>query len=296
MPIAFKCPHCGAQTSVSEQYAGQTGPCASCGKPVTVPPLAGTPGYAPPAKKSGGSSVVVIVLVVLLGLFVVCGGIMAALLIPAVQAAREAARRAQCMNNLKQIGLALHNYHDTHRCFPPAVITDEEGRPMRSWRVAILPYMEESVLHDQYDYDEPWDGPNNSTLADLMPQIFRCPSDVQSGLGETSYVMVTGEGTVGGEPNEAVRFPDIMDGTSNTIMVVEVTGAGIHWMEPRDLTIDEIMAGINDPSGSGICSDHPGGAIVLLADGSVRFLSDSIDMELLKSLLTRDEGEIVGEF
>jgi len=105
-----------------------------------------------------------------------------------------------------------------------------------------------------------------------------------------------GEGTVGGEPNEAVRFRDIMDGTSNTIIVVEVTGAAIPWMEPRDLTIDEITAGIDDPFVTGICSDHPGGAAVLFADGSVRFLSDSIDPQVLKGLLTRDGQEIVGEY
>ena len=296
MPIAFTCPHCGAQTSAADEFAGQTGPCSQCGKPVTIPPLGGTPGYAPPAQKSSGAPVLVIVLVVLLGVFVVCGGILAALLMPAVQAAREAARRASCMNNLKQIGLALHNYHDTHRCFPPAVITDEDGRPMRSWRVAILPFMEERVLYDQYDFNEAWDDPSNSMLADMMPQIFRCPSDVQSGLGETSYVMVTGEGTAGGEPNEAVHFRDFVDGTSNTIIVVEVTGAGIPWMEPRDLTIDEILGGINNPSGTGICSCHSGGAVVLLADGSVHFLADSIDPEVLKGLLTRDGQEMVGEY
>ena len=296
MPIAFTCPHCGVQTSVADEFAGQTGPCASCGKPVTIPAVGGAPGYAPPAKKSSGPSVLVIVLVVLLGLFVVCGGILAALLIPAVQAARESARRVQCSSNLKQIGLALHNYHATHNCFPPAVITDENGRPRYSWRVAILPYLEQPALFDQYDRNEAWDGPNNSALANTVVPTFRCPSDGEPGQCTTSYVMITGEGTMGGEPNEAVDMSDVRDGMSNTILVVEVAGSGIHWMEPRDLTIDEVLGGINNPSGTGIRSNHPGGAMVLLADACVQFLDESATAEQLKAFCTRDGGEMVTRY
>ncbi|MEZ6114117.1 MAG: DUF1559 domain-containing protein [Pirellulaceae bacterium] len=83
------------------------------------------------------------------------------MLLPAVQTAREAARRSQCSSNLKQIELALHNYHDTFKSFPPAYIADANGRPMHSWRVLILPFMEQRELYDQCRFDEPWDGPNN---------------------------------------------------------------------------------------------------------------------------------------
>ena len=97
--------------------------------------------------------------------FLLCAGLpMIALLLPAVQSAREAARRAQCSNNLKQIGLAFHNYHDSYGCLPPAYIPDGNGQPMHSWRVLILPFVEQSPLYDQYDFDEPWNGPNNSKL------------------------------------------------------------------------------------------------------------------------------------
>jgi len=292
MPIAFTCPHCGLQTSVAEQYAGQTGPCAGCGKMVTIPPLAGGPPFAPP-RSTSGPAVAVIVVVAVLGVFVICGGILIALLLPAVQAAREAARRAQCNNNLKQIALAFHNYHDVYKCFPPAVITDKDGKPMRSWRVAILPYMEQQALYNRYNFKEPWDGPNNRLLAGTVVPTYRCPSDAGSNPTETNYVMITGKGTIGGLPNEIVGLKDITDGASNTILVVEVTGTGINWMEPKDLTLEELSLRLNDGSGKGIGSRHPGGANVALADGSVRFISASLDPETLRRLIIRNDDQAV---
>ena len=218
MPIQFSCPHCGHQTNVSDEYAGQTGPCSGCGKSITIPPV-GQPAYYPaPAKSSSGPALVVIILAVVLGVVVVCGGILVALLLPAVQSAREAARRMQCTNNLKQIGLAMHNYHDTFKCFPPAYIPDEDGRPMHSWRVLILPYLEEQALFEQYDFDQPWDGPNNRQLSQTIIPLFQSPGSSAGGEPTTDYVLVTGPGTafVGGE---SVKSTEIRDGTSATIMV-----------------------------------------------------------------------------
>ncbi len=290
MPISFTCPHCGLQTTVAEQYAGQSGPCAGCGKTVTIPPLAGGPSFAPP-RSTGGPAVAVIVVIAVLGVFVVCGGILIALLLPAVQAAREAARRAQCSNNLKQIALALHNYHDVYKCFPPAVITDKDGKPMRSWRVAILPFMEQKALYDRWNFNEPWNSPNNRVVASAVIPQYRCPSDPGTSPTETTYVMITGKGTIGGLPNEIVRLPDITDGSSNTIIVVEVTGTGIAWAEPRDLTLEELSLRLNDGSGKCIGSLHPGGANVAMADGSVRFISDTVDPQTLRRLILRNDGQ-----
>jgi prepilin-type processing-associated H-X9-DG protein len=231
---------------------------------------------------------IVLIVVLVIGGLLLCSGIPIALLLPAVQAAREAARRSQCSNNLKQIGLAMHNYHDTYKCFPPAYIPDEDGRPMHSWRVLILPFLEQGYLYEQYNFDEPWDSPANLALASLAPNVFHCPSTPGSpGSSETGYAVISGTGALFDGP-DAFKLSDVTDGTSNTIMVVEVAGSGIQWTEPRDLDIDQAAFQVG-----GIESNHPGGANVLIADGSVRFISETIDPGILDALITRGGGERV---
>ncbi len=217
------------------------------------------------------------------------------LLLRSPGAAREPARRCQCVNNLKQLGVALHNYHDAYKCFPPAYVADEEGRPMHSWRVLILPYLERVELYEKYRFDEPWDGPHNRQLGDHIgsrtwSSPFRCPSDRDGSPVNTNYVLVTGEGTAWGE-GESPQVRDFTDGTSETIMVVEMGDSDIHWMEPRDLTIDQAMRGVNSELGMCISSKHPGIANVLLVDGSVEMLSALLPVDELKKLLTHQGGE-----
>src|SRR5262249_11555843 len=155
MPIAYSCPHCGKQFSVAEQYAGQTGPCASCGKPITIPLAVGGQAFGPPARQTGvgtgGAGANGIGGAVAAVSMVACGGVLVALLLPAVQAAREAARRMQAGNHLKQLGLALQIYHDAYGEFPPAVVSDPNGRPLYSGRVLLLPFLEQKPLYDQFD-------------------------------------------------------------------------------------------------------------------------------------------------
>lgn len=298
MPISFTCPHCGLETNVADQYAGQSGPCSGCGQTVTVPALAGaTPFAAPvaPAKSSTSVGFVVLIVVLVLGALLLCSGIPIALLLPAVQAAREAARRSQCSNNLKQIALAMHNYHDAYGTFPPAFIPDEDGRPMHSWRVLILPYLEQGYLYEQYNFDEPWDSPANLALTFAMPSVYQCPSSLHSSdPAETSYAVIQGPGALFDGPN-AYQLRDVTDGTSNTIMVVEAAGSGIQWTEPRDLDLEQLALRIGGPPG-GIRSEHPGGVNVTIADGSVRFLAETIDPTMLEALITKGGGEAVGSF
>lgn len=293
MPIPFTCPHCGRYTNVDDRFAGQSGPCASCGQTITVPlGPPGYPSYPPPQRPTSGAGVGVILgIVAVVVLF--CGGGLVALLLPAVQAAREAARRPQCTNHLKQIGLAMHNYHDTYKCFPSAVLTDEEGNPRRSWRVAILPFVEQGIVYDSYNFNEPWDSPENQMLKSSRSTVYACPSNPAVGPYETSYVMVVGKGTIGGEPNEMVKMADITDGTANTILAIEVVGSGISWLEPRDMTVDEAITYITNPAATGQRHAHPGGVNVLMADGSVTFVSSSINPQVLQNMLTRDGGEAV---
>jgi prepilin-type processing-associated H-X9-DG protein len=199
------------------------------------------------------------------------------------------------MNNMKQIALAMHCYHDAYKSFPPAYVADESGRPMHSWRVLILPFLEQQPLFEQYNFDEPWDSPANRALEDLMPEAYRCPSNVSSNLCETDYAMIVGPGTLF-DGTEPTQISDILDGTSNTLLCVEATGSGIHWMEPRDLDFEQFSFQINGAAGFGIGSSHPGGANAAMCDGSVHFLGETLDPSTLKRLITIGDGEPVGDF
>jgi len=211
----------------------------------------------------------------------------------------EASHRNQCRNNLKQIGLALHNYHDMYGSFPPAFVTSDDGRPMHSWRVLILPFLDRKHLYEQYRFDEPWDGPSNQKLAGKIGDVFRCPSDKAGASASrasfTNFVAVAGPQTAwpGVTPT---RIKDFADGASNSILVVEVADSGIHWMEPRDLHVLQMSRTVSSRDGQGISSAHAHGAHVLLADGAVRFVSEELPVETIRALLTINGGEPVPNY
>ena len=221
------------------------------------------------------------------------GGVAVALLLPAVQSAREAARRAQCSNNLKQIGLAMHNYHSAFNSFPPAGIAGKDGKPLLSWRVAILPFIEQQALYNQFKLDEPWDSPNNMKLLQSMPKTYACPSVPNLPPGHSTYRVIVGKGAPF-EGTKGLSFQDFTDGTSNTLMVVESQEA-VPWTKPDDLALD------TDPNGllTKLASPHKGsppgggGFNALFADGSVRFLKLSIDLKTFRALTTRNGKEVV---
>lgn len=289
MPIQFTCPHCGTKSQVADQYAGQSGPCAACGKPVTIPYAGGSGG------SGAGAGVAVVAVLAVLGVAALCiVPILIALLLPAVQGAREAARRTQCANNLKQIGLAFHNYESVHGCLPPAYLADKDGKPMHSWRVLILPFLEQQNLYNMYKFDEPWDSPNNLRVAEMMPKVYQCPSDMGGGRF-TDYMVITGPGTVF-DGAKSARFTEIADGTSNTLLVVEAKGASTRWTEPVDIELAKSsLMTFGGPQGD-IGSNHRGGAQVLFADGSVRFLRQDVSPQTLKKLATKADGEAVPGF
>jgi hypothetical protein len=285
MPISYSCPHCGKQFSVAEQFAGQSGPCAACGQVITIP--GGMPmghGYAPRPSSGGmgGGTVALIVVLAVVVLMCPCG---IALLLPAVHAAREAARRSQSANNLKQIGIALHNYHDTYQQFPPAVVTDANGQPLYSGRVLLLPFMEQKPLYDQWDKSTAWDSPQNLALSQTVLKVFVDPS---APSGSCHYEFVTGPGAMfeAGSPH---TIGAVTDGLSNTIAVVEMRTTSPSWAAPSSIDINQLSAGLPQ-------TNHPGGGQVLLSDGSVRFISQSIDPQVLRSLSTRNGGEAIGNY
>jgi hypothetical protein len=210
-------------------------------------------------------------------------------------------RRMECSNHLKEIALALHNYHDSYGCPPPAYVADEQGRPMHSWRVLILPFLDHGDIYAQYNFDEPWDGHSNRSLLNMnVPSVFQCPEDTASPTA-TSYVVVVGPETMW-PGSTSVQFADIADGTSYTLMVVEVANSGIHWMEPRDLDFADLPMSVNPESGGGISSLHreqawlpkrPYGANFAMADGCVQMLATDLPPETLRALLVTDDHQPV---
>jgi hypothetical protein len=193
----------------------------------------------------------------------------AMLVLPDINGPRKR-RRPQCMSQLRNVALALQTYATNNDGqLPPAYIADATGRPMHSWRVLLLPYIEQQALYDRYRFDEPWNGPHNSQLAGLIPELYQCPEDVADRNEPqpwTSYVAVVGPHTMwpGAESGTLDKIPD---GASHTLLLVEVRNSGIHWMEPRDLHIDMMTMRVNPPEGQGISSVHPGSATAMYTDG-----------------------------
>jgi hypothetical protein len=215
-----------------------------------------------------------------------------ALLLPAVQAARESARRTESMNHLKQIALAMHNFHDTYGAFPAGYSADAKGKPLLSWRVHILPFLEQVELYQQFHLDEPWDSEHNKTLIERMPEVYRSPNS-QGKPGMANYLGVSGADGVFVRPrpgeNLGTPMQRIRDGTSNTLMAVEVPdGTAVIWTRPGDFAPDA-----EQPTRH-LLGLRPGGFLAGLCDGSVRFIAESIDARVLRAMYTISGGEAVG--
>lgn len=214
----------------------------------------------------------------------------------ALRKARRSAQLSDCRSNLRSIAVALVNYHEIHGEFPPAYIADEHGRPMHSWRVLLLPFLQDTffqgfpLIYRQYRFDEPWNGPNNKALLQTSPWDYQCPSYADTDH-TTSYVMVVGEGLLAEGPRTSRRHEDITDDPVNSIAIVEIANSGIHWMEPRDFNYDDLALQINSDRQRSISSYHEGGAHVALLDCWVRFLKDDTPPEALNAMLTIAGGE-----
>ncbi|MBP86276.1 MAG: hypothetical protein CMJ64_06115 [Planctomycetaceae bacterium] len=219
------------------------------------------------------------------------------LLLPAVSN-HPRSPRMYCSNHLKQIALALHHYHVEWDSLPPPVTYGEDGRAMHSWRELILPYLDAEGLDKTYRLDEPWNGPHNSQLITAIPGVFQC-SEAGSDASRTNYLAVVS--SRGSQPQaawtdgSAIRFRDFLDGTSNAILIVESCTDSVVWTEPCDLRYETLPLAINHEIGVGLSSKHPGGCQFVLADGSVRFVSQTLPAETLRKLLLRNDGEDVGD-
>ncbi len=237
-------------------------------------------------------------------------GVMTALLLPAVQQARMAARRSQSRNNLKQLAIALHNYHDVHRRFPSGTIegSAEKVDDRLSWIVELLPYIEQAAMYNSIDREAAWNSDSNQLASGSVIRMLLNPQDPEQNRPHTHYIGMAGLGKGAEELpvtdkragvfgyNRQTRMRDITDGTSNTIGVTESSGQHGPWSRGGRPTIRPLTTKpyINGPDGIG--GPFPGGVQVMLMDGSVRFISENIDPQVFEALMTIGGGEVPGRF
>ncbi len=205
-----------------------------------------------------------------------------ALLIQGIMQYREATARQMTKERLKQIELALHQYHETYHTFPPAFVQGPDGRMWHSWRTLLLPYLGEAELAAKYRFDEPWDGPHNRELAVQCPEVFQSPH-WGTEPGRTNFYGVIGRRTAW-PAQHAISIERALDGTYNTIHLVEGPPVA-QWLEPRDLGVREWTEVFRSQTRPGSYSSF--------MDGAVRMLSKNIDQTLLASLLTPRYGQLM---
>jgi serine/threonine protein kinase len=212
---------------------------------------------------------------------------------PAESPIELAARRQLSKNNLAQLAIAMHNHHDAKGSFPPASINEGRGRPLLSWRVALLPYIEQDNLYRRFKLTEPWDGPNNRKLLALMPKTFEAPGVKTREPHSTFYQVFVGWQTAfqpGWRPGVGMagqRMLDFTDGTSNTILIAEAAEA-VPWTKPVDMPY---FPSAQLPKLGGVFKD---GFHVALADASVVFVSRTVSEKTLRAAITRNAGDVLG--
>ena len=210
----------------------------------------------------------------------------------------EVSRRISCEDNVRDLTLTLCDYEFSHGHFPAAYATEAEGKPKYSWRVLILPFIGEQNLYDQYNFDEPWDGPKNKKLLNQMPQIFGCPFHREH-KDHTPYKLVVDQGTAF-ETGRTISYGNITDGSSNTICIVEDTCNPVPWTKPEDLTLEQAVAVLAPSDPRFVAHVYPStfqtyffNGSVSFMDGALRHVGPTIDPEVVRRLCLIADGEFI---
>ena len=196
----------------------------------------------------------------------------------------------KCMDNARTVALAILNYANKYRQFPPAYVCDSAGRPLYSWRVLILPFLEEAELYGEFRLDEPWDSSHNLTLLEKCPKIFQCPAlEFDPTKGETTYAMIVGPDAISNGP-KSIEVNGFGKPQESVILIAE-SNRRIPWMAPKDIPVESLLFGLIKPNeetadAPGVAASHNGSTVIVYADGSADTLPPSISTQSLVNLAT----------
>jgi hypothetical protein len=293
--IQYPC-DCGRTLQAEAAQAGQRARCPRCGAIAAIPSRS-IEDAAPPRRgeepAKGTTPVVLILVSVLVFGLMACGGVGYTVIWPALARFAEAKEQAKEGNNFRQVGIAMHNFHDATGTLPRPAIESPDGKPLLSWRVALLPFVEQDNLYRRFRLDEPWDSDHNKRLIPMIPAVYLRPGQVPD--GKTHYQAVVGRGLmfdfkyVNGDGKPSGRsMVSITDGTSNTIMFV-VAKDPVIWTKPDDLDADNGM-----PIMPRLDARFKAGTVMALGDGSVRVIHPGVSEATLRAALSAEGGELLG--
>ena len=319
MAFDFVCPFCHSRTRVEDRFAGQSGPCAECGKRVTLPspasiglpaknlqtsdttdqenPSIGAHGrsnadsYVSNRSKRGLGKTA-IRLAVITSMMMIVFGIVGWLLIPSAQRAVEERRRLGSISNIQQIAKALNAYRQDYGSYPTPTVTSSSGKPLYSWRVLLLPYLGYKGLSSRFQLDQPWDSPSNSLLVREMPPLFTIVgNNLALSLYESNYSFVVGPGTLFPTPfSDSVE--EVFDEPSETILLVETKEGGLTWTQPGNLD-NSTGVGIGTRPVTDIGGNFANFVLVATVDGNGITLSPQTPIATIQAMLSPDGGEYV---
>ena len=298
MSYLFTCPNCQTKTLVDDQYSGHVGRCVTCDQPIQLPnfstsnqpsgptTLTTSESLSPLFRRFLASIICILLLSGLAGIAYRYGQ-------PTLLKLASGRERAAAINNLERIASALNAYAADHGAYPLPIIRDATGRPMHSWRVAILPYLNENQVANAYDYNKPWDSSENMMIASSIPSVYISQSQNRmSGYG-CEYHLVIGDRTL--FPKTGPLNPKfVTDEITKTALVVEATSrqnSASIWTQPVELDIQAMTGAIGANPGVEIGSVTAGGAAIATVDGTGHFLDESMAPEIVLAILTASGNE-----
>lgn len=315
MPYEFVCPYCHAKTWVANEYRGRSGPCAECGRVITIPPLpsslmdaeprpledaSSSPSGSSASQSLGGNSkrpkrtllvrtsVQLVVLVVVVAL----AASFYSTVIPRVRQGLENRTRQVAMNRIKQVAEALNGYRQIYGSYPPPVVRSSDGTPLYSWRVLILPMLGYNSLYNEFQLDQAWDTPANMSVSRRMPNVFSALGEAgESRSSFTHFFLIVGDQTLFPESGMPVDPMLMTDSEMDTLLVVEGNGYFTEWTEPGDVVYSGNLSFGNGKDQLG--GQFSGGAIAATVANEAIFVLESIPPSTLQAMVTPNGGEVV---